>query len=48
MAISWIHGSTIYSVRETENCNVGLGVHLALALRPYSFSVVMDEVTKEI
>jgi hypothetical protein len=33
---------------ETEDFEVGVGVHQGSALSPYLFSVVMDEVTKEI
>jgi len=32
----------------TENFNVGVSVHLGSALSPYLFSVIMDEVSKEI
>jgi len=31
----------------TKDFNVGVGVHQGLALSPYLFFVVMDEVTKK-
>lgn len=31
---------------ETDNLNVGVGVHQGLALSPFLLSVLMDEVTR--